>query len=193
MATASDYSKKRYTPEEYLALEESTREKHEYFQGEIFAMAGGSANHNEVRREIFAALHAQLKNRDCKVFDSETRVKIQVSGLYTYADATVACKPMHFEDVGSETLLNPKVINEVLSPSTEEHDLGFKLKHYRKLASVQEILYFSQDEALCELFVRDGDRWIIRTISGMTAAVELKSIDCRLEFATIYATVDVAE
>jgi Uma2 family endonuclease len=193
MASVPDYNKKLYTPEEYLALEEVSPEKHEYYEGEIFAMAGGSANHNEIRREIFASLHGQLKGKDCKVFDSETRVKIQPTGLYTYCDAAVACKPIHLEATASETLFNPKVLIEVLSPSTEEHDLGFKLKHYRKLASVQEILYFSQDEASVEHFVRDGRRWIITTIEGLGATVTLSSIGCRLELTAVYGGVGFPE
>jgi Uma2 family endonuclease len=193
MTTSTHVLGQRFSREEYLAFEETSEEKHEFFQGQIRALPRGSKNHNEVCRQFFGALFTQLRNRDCEAFASDTRLKIQAIGLYTYCDVAVACKPIHTEDVRSETLLNPRVLIEVLSPSTVDHDLGFKLKNYRKLPSLQEMLFFSQDEALLDHYVRDGKRWVIDTIEGLDAIAELKSIGCRLELATIYADVDFAE
>jgi Uma2 family endonuclease len=194
MTTSSHVLGQRFSREEYLAFEETSAEKHEYFQEQIRELPRGSKNHNEVYRRIFGELYAQLKDRDCEVFASETRLKIQATGLYTYCDVSVACKPILFEDVRSETLLNPRVLIEVLSPSTEDHDLGFKLKNYRKLPSLQEIFFFSQDEPAFDHYVREGKRWVIDdTAEGMDAVAELRSIGCRLELATIYAGVDFGE
>jgi Uma2 family endonuclease len=184
---------RRYTLEEYLAIEADTPVKHEYYQGEIFAMAGASRAHNQIVRNVFGELYIQLKGKDCTPFSSETRVKVEATGLYTYPDTAVACKPLHFDAGNSETLLNPRVLIEVVSESTEDHDLGFKSKQYRKLPSAQEMLFFSQREASVEHWTRQaGDQWLIATIVGLDAVVTLSSIQCQLPMRAVYDGVDFA-
>lgn len=187
MPTSSQH---HYTEAEYLELEAQTRLKHEYYQGEIFAMAGGSREHNEIVRSLLRSLFLQLNGKDCTPYTSETRVKVQTSTLYTYPDIAVACKPLYFEAVGSETLLNPRVLIEVLSPGTEDHDLGFKSKQYRKLPSLREMLFVSQVEPLIDHWIRQsGDDWLLTTITGLDATIALPSIACELPLQLIYADI----
>lgn len=181
--------KKTYTPQEYLQLEEHSDTKHEYYQGEIFAMAGASREHNEIARNLFARLFNELQGGNCKAYNSDTRIKIQATGFYTYPDVAVACKPLNYEADKLETLLNPRVLIEVLSPATEDHDLGFKLKHYRKLPSVQEVLFFSQVEPQVDHYIRHGDEWRLVSQTGLDESVEFPSLACQIPMRLIYADV----
>jgi Uma2 family endonuclease len=184
---------RRYTVEEYLAIEGDTPVKHEYYQGEIFAMAGASRAHNQIVRNLLGELFIKLKGEDCEPFTSQTRVKVEATGLYTYPDTSVACKPLHFDAGNSETLLNPRVLIEVVSESTEDHDLGFKSKQYRKLPSAQEMLFFSQREASVEHWTREtDDEWRLKAIVGLDAVVMLSSIQCQLRMRSVYDDVDFA-
>ena len=126
------------TPQEYLARERRAETKSEYLRGGVFAMSGASRNHNLVATNVAAELRQQLRDRDCEVHQSDMRVKISSTGLYTYPDVTVVCGEPEFEDEEVDTLLNPKVIVEVLSPSTADYDRGGKFTHYRRLPSLRE-------------------------------------------------------
>lgn len=180
-----------YTPEEYLALEATTEIKHEYYHGEIFAIAGASREHNQVSRQLFGELYIQLKKRDCIPYTSDTRVKVQATGLYTYPDLAIACKPLHYDVGGSETLLNPRVLIEVLSPGTMDHDLGFKFKHYRQIPSLQEIFYVSQTEPFVDRYLRQANNeWLLTSATGLEAVVEFSSIGCQVPMRLIYADVE---
>src|SRR5215510_15498100 len=112
------------TPEEYLALERKAGYKSEYFAGEIFAMSGASEQHNLIVANVVATLHTQFRNRPCKVYASDMRVKVSPTSLYTYPDVVALCSEPRFDDDQKDTLLNPTVIIEVLSPSTEAYDRG---------------------------------------------------------------------
>lgn len=183
--------KQFFTPEEYLELEAQTHLKHEYYQGEIFAMAGGSRDHNQIVRQLLQSLFLQLDGKDCTPYTSETRVKVAANNLYTYPDIAVACKPLHFEAVGSETLLNPRVLIEVLSPGTEDHDLGFKSKQYRKIPSLQEMLFVSQTEPQIDHWLRQpNDDWLLTTVTGLDARLILASIACEIPLERIYADIE---
>jgi Uma2 family endonuclease len=188
---ASIPTRTRYTPEEYLALEADTPIRHEFYRGEIFAMAGGSREHNQIARNLLAKLFIQLEGTDCTPYTSDTRVKVQATGLYTYPAVSVACKPFHFDAGKSETLLNPRVLVEVLSRSTIDQDFGFKLTHYRQLSSLEEILFFWQTEPRLDHFVRRGrNEWLLTTLTGLDGIVELTSIGCRVPMSQIYANVE---
>lgn len=182
---------RRYTPAEYLAFERSSPEKHEYFDGEIFAMAGASKDHVRVTTNILGRLFAQLDGQPCQPNSSDLRIKFPATGRYTYADVTVACPPLEFEDKELDTLLNPRVVIEVLSPSTERNDRGAKLRGYQQLPSVQEILLVAQDQARIEHLVRADDGWRLNIALGLEEAVELSSIGCRLALAQVYQGVDL--
>lgn len=184
-------TKKWITPAEYLQQEIASPEKHEYYRGEVFQMAGGSPNHNRITINLQSELYLRLKGKDCQVNNSDTRIKVSATGLYTYPDLSVSCKPVMREDDATETLLNPKIIVEVLSPSTEQYDRGTKVKHYRQIASVMEIVLVSQSEALIEHYVRkDDSAWTLITCSGLDTNLKLPSIACEVPLALIYANVE---
>src|SRR5258707_11211141 len=129
---------KRYTPQEYLALERAAPFKSEYYRGEIFAMAGATRQHCRIGANLVARVDEQLRSTPCEAFGSDLRVRVLPTGLYTYPDVTVACGELEFEDRAGDTLLNPKAIFEVLSESTEAYDRGKKFDHYRHIPSLTE-------------------------------------------------------
>ncbi|MFS8071752.1 MAG: Uma2 family endonuclease, partial [Byssovorax sp.] len=172
--------KTTWTPEEYLAWERSSDEKHEYFDGEVFAMAGASEEHNLIVTNIVATLWIALRQRPCKVYPSDLRVKIPSTGLYTYPDASVLCDRPEFEDDAADTLLNPQIIFEVLSDSTEDYDRGTKFKHYRSIPSFREYVLVSQTEILVEHSIRQEDgSWLLRD-HGAGGRLVLASIGCEI-------------
>jgi len=178
---------KRYTPQEYLALERAASYKSEYYRGEIFAMAGASRQHCRIGANLIERLGEQLRPTPCEVFGSDMRVRVLPTGLYTYPDVTVACGELEFEDRAADTLLNPRVILEVLSESTEAYDRGKKFDHYRQIPAQVEYVLVSQTEPLVERFVRQpDDSWRLTVFKGLEAVLELETGSCRLRLADIY-------
>lgn len=181
------------TAEEYLARERAAEYKSEYYDGEIFAMAGASEPHNLIVYNISGEFYTQLKQRPCKAYSSDLRLKVSPSGLYTYPDIVVVCGEAQFEDNELDTLLNPTLIVEVLSKSTEGRDRGAKFEHYSKLDSLQEYLLVAQDRPRVELFAKEGKgRWILEVLDHLEDIVKLASIGCELALKDIYAKVDFA-
>ena len=150
--------KVRCTPEEYLARERQTSGKSEFYGGEIFAMTGASRWHNLIVSNILRELSSQLKGRPCVAYPSDMRVKVSTTGLYTYPDVVVVCGDEQFEDTEQDTLLNPTLIVEVLSPSTVRYDRVEKSAHYRKLDSLQEYLLVAQDRPHVEHYARQSSQ-----------------------------------
>ncbi|MCG9129442.1 Uma2 family endonuclease, partial [Candidatus Poribacteria bacterium] len=148
MATAT--AKILYTPEEYLIKERSADFKSEYRDGDIVAMPGASRQHNLITVNISSGLHIQLIDRSCEVYTNDMRVKVSDTGLYTYPDVVVVCEEPNFEDNNFDTLLNPTVIVEVLSPSTETYDRNEKFTSYQTLESLQEYILVSQNNKVVE-------------------------------------------
>lgn len=186
--------KRKYiSPEEYLETERAAFEKHEYFDGEIFDMAGASIEHAEISSNIGASLNFRLKKRPCKSYQSDLRVHIPATGLYTYPDVIVVCgKPQLLEDTYLDTLLNPTLIVEVLSPSTADYDKGAKFEHYRTIESLREYVLVWQDKKRVARYTRQNDgSWILRDFIGEEARIELTSIECSLEMDDIYDKVDL--
>ena len=182
--------KLKMTPQEYLVRERLAEFKSEYYRGEVFAMAGASAAHSLITVNITAELRTQLKGGPCLVFNNDMRVKVSPTGLYTYPDATVVCEEPTFEDEIFDTLLNPRVIVEVLSDSTEKYDRGDKFRQYRNLASLQEYVVVSQTEAVVETFVRKpDDSWSLSTFAGMETTLAFGSIPLRIPLREVYAGV----
>ena len=183
----SSQPKTNYTPEEYLALERSDPQRNEYFNGEIFAMGGASEKHNLIVGNVFASLHAQMRGKPCKVYSSDMRVKIDQTGLYTYPDVVALCSEAKFDDEQQDTLLNPAVIIEVLSKSTEGYDRGEKFAHYRQIDSLVEYVLISQDKNRIEHYVRQSDnQWLMSEAVQPHERVELVSIQCTLLMADVY-------
>jgi Uma2 family endonuclease len=184
MATAA---LNRYTPEEYLALERNAEFKSEYIDGRIIAMTPGAARpHILVVSALVREIDPRTLDRSCEVYSNDMRVKVSASGDYVYPDVVVACDPQ-FEDEAFDTLLNPVLIIEVLSDSTERHDRGVKFSLYRRIESLQEYVLLSQKEMLAERYVRRGDFWQFSSIDGLDAALELASIDVQIPLERIYS------
>ncbi|WP_254510636.1 Uma2 family endonuclease [Anatilimnocola floriformis] len=177
----------RYSFEEYLARERVAEERSEFYRGQIFAMAGGSPRHNTICLSIASALKSRLRGGPCRPFASDQRLRIPTNGLSTYPDISVVCGELKFNEIDHDAIVNPKVLVEVLSPSTESYNRGKKFDLYRELPSLQEYILVSQDEALVERFVRqdDGD-WLLTVFKGMNSVLELGTIACHLSFAEIY-------
>lgn len=174
---------KRLTVDEYLLIERAATEKSEFFDGEVFAMSGGSARHSLISGNVIGALWAALKGR-CHVHTSDMRIKSPL-GLYTYADAAVVCGADRCEGKSDDVLLNPTLVVEVLSPSTEAYDRGRKFQHYRSIDSLRTFILVSQEERLVEVFSRDdNDRWILTEFTE--GLVQISQPDCELAVDDIY-------
>ena len=186
-------AKQWISPEEYLQFERAAETKHEYFNGEIYAMAGASLQHTTIITNTIIVLGLQLRGGSCRVLAQDMRVKVSDTGLYTYPDLLVVCDGARLEDGRRDTLLNPSVIIEVLSPSTEAYDRGEKFAHYRRFESLREYLLISQDRYRVERFVRNNDQWTLTEFSGPDARVTLESIGCELPLAEIYESLELPD
>jgi Uma2 family endonuclease len=178
------------TPQEYLEFERVAETKSEYFNGEIFAMAGASLQHNRITRNLTLALASQLRGNPCEAFSADMRVRVPATGLYTYPDVVVGCGELQLEDQHFDTLLNPTLIIEVLSGSTAHYDRGEKFAQYRRLESFREYVLVSQDRCRVERFVRRGDEWTLTEFSDPQVSVVLESIGCTLSLAEVYERVE---
>lgn len=185
--------KKDYiSPEEYLIAERDSFEKHEYFNGEIFQMAGASEKHIVINGNTFASLHFQLKKRPCKGYQSDMRLHIPATGLFTYPDIAVVCGKSEFLPDGKlDTLLNPILIIEILSTSTEGYDKGVKFDNYRSIESLEEYLLISQDSKRVMRYTKQSDgSWNLMDFIGDATEIELSSIECLLNTSDIYDKVE---
>ena len=176
-----------YTTEEYLALERSSETKHEYFDGEIFAMGGASPEHVLIVSNLVGELRTQFKGGPCRVYPVDLRVKVSPTGLYTYPDVVVICEAPEFSDEQKDTLVNPVLIIEVLSESTGDYDRGGKFEQYRTIESFQEYLLIAQDRPHVEHYVRQPDRsWVLYETNRLEDTIHLKSVPCSLPLSEIY-------
>jgi Uma2 family endonuclease len=181
-----------FTEDEYLAHELGTEAKHELINGAIVAMAGASREHNAIAGNIVAALGALLKARRCLVFPSDQRVHVEATGLFTYPDISVASDNLRFHPKNRDTLLNPCVLVEVLSDSTEAYDRGAKFAHYRAIPSLQEYVLVSQHEHKIEHYRRlETGQWVLTVFEGDAAAADLPALGCALSLAEVYDKLDL--
>ncbi|MFI5460118.1 MAG: Uma2 family endonuclease [Isosphaerales bacterium] len=180
----------RYTPQQYLALERKAEFRSEYCNGFITAMAGASREHNLIALNLGGEIRSQLKNRPCEVYASDMRVLVSPTGLYTYPDVVAVCGKPLFEDDEFDTLLNPTLIVEVLSPSTESYDRGKKFGHYRRLESLREYVMVAQDQVRVERYTRQGEEWLLTDLNDLDATLRLASIGCEVSLREIYAKVE---
>lgn len=185
-------AKPYYTPEQYIQLEREAEYKSEYINGSIYAMAGTSREHSLIEGNIFGNLWTKLRGKPCEVYMNDMRVKVSPTGMYTYPDVVVACGEPRFEDKQVDTLLNPTVLIEVLSPSTEAYDRGEKFAHYRRLESLNEYVLVSQDKARVEHYIRRAeqpDQWVLTEIDGMDGMLRLVSVGCDVALRDVYERV----
>jgi len=175
------------SPEEYLRRERLAEYKSEYLNGEIFAMAGASEQHNLIAGNIFGELREQLKTGSCRAYTSDMRVRVRSNGLYTYPDVIVVCGEPQFEDKEVDTLVNPTVLGEVLSRATERYDRIAKTTYYRTIDSLAEHLLVAQDEIRVEQYIRQADgQWLMLEFLTRDAVVDLPSIGCTLKLSEVY-------
>jgi len=180
----------RYTPQEYLARERKAEFKSEFCNGFITAMAGTSREHCLIALNLGREISSQLKNRPCEAYISDMRVLVSPTGLYTYPDVVAVCGKPLFEDAEVDTLLNPTVIVEVLSPTTESYDRGKKFGHYRLLESLREYVVVAQDHVMVERYTRQGEEWVLTALNNLDATLRLDSIGCEVSLREIYAKVE---
>jgi Uma2 family endonuclease len=175
-----------FTPEQYLEIERKAEFKSEYYQGEMFAMAGARSDHNLIVGNLVTVFNPQLRSRPCLVYASDMRVRVSPTGLYTYPDVVVVCGEPQFADNELDTLTNPTLIVEVLSPSTEAYDRGRKFEHYRSLPSLREYLVVASERTHVDLFKRRSEEEWLLTAGRPEDTIELSSIACKLPLAEIY-------
>jgi Uma2 family endonuclease len=187
----STVAKTLLTPEQYLEIERKAGFRSEYFHGEMFAMAGAADSHNLIVTNLTAEFRQQLRKRPCFTYSHDMRVRVSATGLYTYPDVLVVCGERQFLDDRRDNLLNPAVIVEVLSPSTEAYDRGRKFENYRSIESLREYLMVSSESIGADLYTRQPDgRWMLTAASRLEDVLEIESIDCRLALADVYEKVE---
>lgn len=183
----------RFTIEEYLRREYDATERHEYYDGDIVAMAGGSPTHSLIISNVIAGLHSRLQGKPCRVYDSNLRVRVPRSNLYVYPDSTVICGPTQHDpaDVNRQTVTNPTLAVEVLSPSTEHLDYGPKLKQYLESGTLQEYIIVTQDAPHVQSYFRQGGgTWLFTPVTTFEDVARFRSIEVELPMADIYAGVE---
>jgi Uma2 family endonuclease len=186
----SSVPQRRDSEADYLVVERGLETKHEFYQGEMFAMSGASRDHNQISFNLALCLGSQLRDRPCTGYIADMRVKVAATGLYTYPDALITCEPPKFEDDQLDTLLNPQVILEILSDSTEKYDRGKKFEHYRQIPSLREYVLISQDHAHVERFLLDENgHWVLSEVAGSEGTLTLVAVECQVPLADLYAKV----
>lgn len=184
--------KLRFTAEEYLAFERAAERKHEYLDGQIYVMAGASPPHNQICFNLAGELHSQLKGTSCYGFTSDQKIRTDPMDLFSYPDLTIVCGAPKFHDEHQDVILNPKIIIEVLSPTTEAYDRGEKFVRYQQLKSLSDYILVAQDRPSVEHYVRQkGKRPCLFTVeTEISAEIVIDSIKCRLKLADIYDRID---
>jgi Uma2 family endonuclease len=176
----------RYTFGEYVRLEEVSNVKHEYVDGRIYAMAGGSPEHAALQASVSARLFIQLEGGPCRVYSPDLRVRVAATGLATYPDSTVVYGPLERDPADANTILNPKLIVEVLSPRTEEYDRGEKFENYQQISALGEYVLVNHSERRIEVWRRDQRGDWTHFAAGSGESIRLESIDCTLDVDAVY-------
>ena len=187
-------NKKNYSPEEYLALEINSQERHEYSKGEIVPMTGGTPNHNQIVGNFYAILNFAFKQQRYRVFVTDQRLWIPQKRLYTYPDIMVVRGELQLQEDRRDTIINPCIIVEVLSESTEDYDRGDKFSAYRTIPSFQEYIIIAQDTPHVEQFVKtDLGHWLLSAYNREDAILSFASIPEQISLTDIYDKVDFIE
>jgi Uma2 family endonuclease len=187
MSSLPDYY---LSPEEYLTLERGAEFKSEYVDGVIYAMAGGSERHNLIAANVIITIGSQLRERPCRVYPSDLKVRVPNSRRFFYPDVSIVCGETRFADDEKDVVLNPVVIVEVLSESTAAFDRGKKFQSYQQIESLREYLLVSQDEFVVEHFLRqDDDHWLYTKAGGLDGTIALPTVNCQLALSDVYSKV----
>jgi Uma2 family endonuclease len=177
---------------DYLALERATDRRHEWLDGQVYAMAGGTLTHAELAAAVAAELRSLALPCGCKVFNSDAKVRVLATGLATYPDASMVCGPVATAPNDSHAMTNPALLVEVLSDGTEAYDRGDKAAHYRRIPSLQDYVFVSQHTRRVEVYSREGDHWTLR-VAEAGGSVPLTALDGSLSVDRVYAGVELAE
>jgi Uma2 family endonuclease len=181
--------KKKFTAKEYLAMEEVAPYKSEYYRGEIFALSGGSLDHSIIQGNLIRELGTQLAPTPCRVLTSEIKVHVKASDLYTYPNAAVVCGRVQFLERRNDTILNPLLILEVLSPATRDYDRGAKFEIYKGLPSLEEYVLVDGEKEHVECHVRREGDWLVKAYDGLASVCRLESLDCEIPLRRMYEKV----
>ncbi len=180
-------AKKSYTVAEYLAMEQVADYKSEYYNGEIYAMSGGTSDHSLIAVNLVIELGLQLRAKPCRVYNSDMRLLVKRSGLYTYPDIMVICGKLEFVERRNDTVTNPLLIVEVLSESTREYDRGQKFLFYQQIPSLRDFVLVESESPHVEYYQRaEGDKWTVEILDGLDATVKLESLACEIPARQIY-------
>lgn len=185
---------KLYTPEEYLGFERQAEEKHEWLDGQIYAMSGASTSHCAITTNVTATLVVQLRGTNCRAFSNDMKVRssdmrrnLNMKGLFSYPDLTIVCGEAKFHDELKDVLINPKVVIEILSRATEFYDRTTKFARYQLNESLTDYILIAQDTPHIEHYTRDtNNRWSVSLHDGLDAEFRIDSIDCTLKLADVY-------
>jgi len=188
----SEPAERVYTAAEYLAFERAAEFRNELVNGQIRPKSGGSLAHNLIVGNLLFGTHEQLRGGPCFVLANALRVKVSTTGMYAYPDVVALCDPPRLEDEHEDTLLNPAVIVEVLSESTERYDRGEKFAHYRKIESLQEYILVAQDKVRIERYVRHGEHWVMSEISDPEGVLRIETLGCEIALRDVYQGVKLA-
>lgn len=177
----------QYSLADYIALENASNVKHEYLDGQIYAMAGGTPEHAALATTAAGLLFAQLRTGRCRAFDSDLRVRVKATGLSTYPDLTVVCGPRETDAEDPKAVTNPTLILEVLTVSTESYDRGDKFEHLKQLPSLRQYVLVSQTEQRIEVFTRGADASWTSHAHGPHDRANLASIEAQLDVDELYS------
>ncbi len=181
------YNKQKYTIEEYLQMERASEQKHEYFMGEIFAMAGAGPRHNVVFSNLFIELGIQLKGKRCKPYGSDLRIHIPENTLFTYPDISIICRDIVSEDVDNDNVIQPTVLVEILSTSTKNYDRGTKFKLYRDIPTLKEYVLVDAEAISVEVFrVMEDGYWQLEEYKKIDETLRIYAIDFKMVLRELY-------
>lgn len=179
------------TPEEYLAAERLSETRSEYLDGGVYPMTGGTVNHNQITINLILELGAQLRSSNCRVHATDLKLGLPDSRKFFYPDVMVVCGELQYHDERRDVILNPDIVIEVLSSSTEAFDRGAKFRAYRTIESLKEYVLVSQDKPLVEQYLKNGDgSWQYTAVEGLESSLALASVECRLNLGAVYDKVD---
>ena len=181
------------TPEQYLELERGAERRSEYIDGRMFAMAGANEAHNLVVANTLSAIHQQLRTRPCRVYSTDMRVRSRTQGPYMYPDLAAVCGAPEFANNEFDTLLNPVLVIEVLSPSTEAYDRGRKFEAYKKIETLREYLLIAADRMHADLYIRQSEgRWLLTSVGQPADVLTLGAVSVELRLADLYEKVELS-
>lgn len=188
------YGKQKFSIEEYLEMENTSIEKHEYYKGEIFAMSGAKVPHNTIAGNLYAALHIKLRGKKCKPYNSDQRIHIASNTLFTYLDISIICGELITLNNDDYNVLNPTVIIEILSASTKNYDRGEKFKLYRDIPTLKEYILVDSESIHIEVFrLNENNHWELEEYNSIDDELYIKAIDEKVFIAEIYDGAKISE